>query len=50
MIHLQKTTLWLAALFAMAGTACVMLLLLQQTTDGQLLFKAALANSLSGNC
>lgn len=47
MIHLQKTTLWLAALFAMTGTACVMLFLLQQTTDGQLLFKAALAALLS---
>ena len=47
MIRLQKMTLWLAALFALAGIACVMAFLLQQKTDGDLLHQATMATFFS---
>jgi len=43
MIRLEKTTLWLAACSAVLGTACIVLFMLQPTTDGLLLSKATMA-------
>ncbi|MFZ2268585.1 MAG: hypothetical protein WAV95_13505 [Azonexus sp.] len=47
MIHLEKTTFWLAACSALLGAVCIVLFLLQQTTDGHLLSKAIMAALVS---
>lgn len=47
MIHLEKTTFWLAACSALLGMVCIALFMLQQTTDGHLLSKAIMAALVS---
>ncbi len=47
MRHIQQATLWLAALCATVGTACIVAFLVQQRPDAYLLFDAAIAATAS---
>src|SRR6266581_2985498 len=47
MRHIQQATLWLAALCATVGTACIVAFLVQQRPDAYLLFDAASVATVS---
>ena len=47
MVHVQKATLWLAAIFACIGTACIAVYLTIRKPEGYLLLGAAIAAAFS---